>query len=1236
MNTPALLSRRWLRVVAWCFGGLLALWVLAWIVVPPLVKSQTQSRLSDWLGRQVTIGSVAVSPWSLELTVRDLVVATADGKGVQFSVDRLYLDAQAQSLFQLAPVIDALTVDGPKARLTRLGEDHYDIDDIVSRLNQADEAPAVQTPRFALHNLTVNHGSMDFADRAVGQERLHTLRDLQISLAQVSNLDSERDVVVLPRLTFVLNGGRLDSQVHLSPFGPSLKADAEIKIRQLDIAPYRAYLANDLPVQAHGAIVDADLRLNFSQNPQTALALSGSVTVGQLQVQDLQGKPLFFADSLQLGLLDVRPLERSVRLSAMTLNAPQFQLVRAADGQLNFLPPAPAQKNESPWVATSADSGGVSVQENNARPATAPWALQLDTLTLKDATLDWTDLATAPATRLGLRDLQGTVSKLQWPMKSAATLDLKTRLLALTSAAAAPTAQISLHGDGTLDAGKAQLEITDFDLGWVAGYATPYLEPSVRGHASTHLNFAWDGARQSAVAHKLALRDVALVGDKVPAVTQANATGSSRGPSSADLPQFKLLELSDIRLEKQARSAYVGNVVLHKPSTGLRRDAAGQWMFEAWLKTAGPGAAARVAPAATKPAASSQVDAAKSLQPWKLQVGDFKLEDGQLVFSDRMPARPVRMEISGLQVQAKNFLPQGNTPMPLHVSANIKSGQAEAGKLRYTGTLMWDPVLVQGEVDALDVPAHAFAAYALSGLNLTVLRADTSFKGQVQYAALADGPQMSVKGDAALEDFKATTSGRGAANLVEELMSWKALIVPGIEFSLAPGIATKVQVREAALSDFYARLIVNPQGRLNLQDLVHIAPASPRQSEASTDPAAMIALGPITMVNGRVLFSDRFIQPNYTADLTGLTGRLSGISNQGQGGVLPLADLELRGRAQGTAALEIRGKLNPLAQPLALDINALASDLEMPPLSPYSIKYAGYGIERGKLSVDLHYTVQPDGQLTATNKLVLKQLTFGDKREGESASLPVKLAVALLADRDGMIDLDLPISGSLSDPQFRITTVLWAAVANLVGKAITAPFSLLAKAFSGGRGTELSTLAFAPGSARLSDLARAALDKVAHALQDRPTLRLTVVGFAHLQTEGEAAKREKLKGLLLGEKRRLTSSQGSDATQVIDFGAQEMPALLRSVYRRADITKPRNLAGQAIDIAVADMEALILANLSADEEDMRNLALQRALAVKEYLAGQQLPRDQLFLGPVNTGTAAADTKPQVELELAAM
>lgn len=1257
----------WLRRLAWGLAGLLVLWVLAWAAVPPLLKSQAQSRLSTLLGRQVTVGGVEFSPWSLELTVRDLAVATTDGKSPQFSVDRVYVDAELQSLLRLAPVVDAVAIDGPKVHLTHLGAGQYDIDDIVQRLNTPDDTPAGPTPRFAVYNVTLTGGSVDYLDQAGGGERRHTVRDLQISLPFLSSFDSKRDVLVSPRLALVLNGSKFDTAAQGTPFAQTRKGEAEISIQQLDLAPYLPYLPAGLPVKPQSAVVDAALKIGFVQNPQTAVTLSGSVTVSRIAVQDAAGKPLLSADSLQVGLADVRPLERSVKLSTVELKAPQLNVVQSADGKLNLLPASAAKKDAPKKIATPADAASASGIKDTQTAAPATWSVQLDTLALRDAAVDWTDQATTPATRLGLREVNATVSHVQWPMTEAASLDFKARLQSLTlGAAKVPVATLSLQGEGTVASGKAALSVSDFRLGLVSGYVAPYLVPTLRGQADTQLSVAWDGERQTAVVQKLALRDVALVGaPAVPgtaATAAAAATASAAGnASSGDMPQFKLLEVSDVRLDTLARTATVGKVLLQKPSSGVRRDADGRWMFESWLKPTDAAAMPVAGASATQPAAG-QAGASKSPAPWKLNVGEFKLDEGHVVFSDRVPARPVRVELSNLQVQAKNIQPEGKKPMPLQVAGKLKSGQAAAGSLRYTGSVMWDPVVAQGDVEVVDLPAHAFAAYAGGALNLDVLRADTSFKGQIRYAALAAGPEVSVRGDAALDDFKANTTGKGAESLGEELLSWKALNVPGIEFSMSPGTATKVQVREAALSDFYARLIVSPDGRLNLQDLskpanaapantadaagaadaakpaaVAAAPApaatAPAAAQTAAAPAAVIQMGPISLVNGRVLFSDRFIKPNYTANLTDLTGKLSRFSNQPTGGVVQLADLELRGRAEGTASLEILGKLNPLAQPLALDITGLVRDLELSPLSPYAVKYAGYGIERGKLSVDVRYTVQPDGQLTASNKLVLNQLTFGDKVDGAPASLPVKLAVALLADRNGVIDLDLPISGSINDPQFRIGPVIWKVIGNLITKAITAPFSLLANAFGGSGGAELSTVTFAPGSASLSDAARAGLEKVAQALLDRSALKLTVVGSANLEAEREAAKREKLKALLLAEKRRVTSAQGKDAATVSSYSTEETPVLMRAVYRRADITKPRNLVGLTKDIPVADMEALLLANLSANEDDIRDLALQRAVAVKEYLAGKKLPTERLFLGAVKTGGSASEAKPQAELEI---
>ncbi|MDB5998370.1 MAG: hypothetical protein JWP52_69, partial [Rhizobacter sp.] len=510
---------------------------------------------------------------------------------------------------------------------------------------------------------------------------------------------------------------------------------------------------------------------------------------------------------------------------------------------------------------------------------------------------------------------------------------------------------------------------------------------------------------------------------------------------------------------------------------------------------------------------------------------------------------------------------------------------------------------------------------------------------------------------------------QGDAALAEELLSWKALNLRGVAVAMKPGTRTTVDVKETALSDFFARLIVKEDGRINLQDLVKSdpapAPAANGASAAATSTTAsanapLIRFGPISLVNGRVLFSDRFIKPNYSASLSELTGKLSAFSSASPDGQPQLADLELRGRAEGTASLEITGKLNPLAKPLALDITGKVRDLELPPLSPYSVKYAGYGIERGKMSVDVNYVVQPDGQLTAKNKLVLNQLTFGDKVEGAPNSLPVKLAVALLADRNGVIDLDLPISGSLNDPQFSLFPVILKVIGNVIVKAITSPFSLLAGAFGGGGtgGEGLDGVTFAPGSTALDGTARTTLDKVAKALTERPALKLTVTGSANVDAEREAYKRERLMQLVQAEKRRLSSDGGSSsapkpaanvasaarasasAASAVDVSPTEYPELLKSVYKSAEISKPRNLIGLAKDLPTAEMESLLLANINVTDESIRELAVERGVAVRDYLASRELPLDRLFLGaakaqaaPATAGTEQKFT-PRAELSLA--
>lgn len=1252
MQVPFFIPPHWQRRGRWFLGSLLVIWLLAWAAVPPLAKRLIEEKGSAALGRSLTVGAVDFHPWSLELTVHDLAIATADGRGKQLSITRVYLDAELESVLRLAPVVDAITVDTPTLQLTHLGDGHYDVDDILATLDRASAATPPSAPLpFALYNLTINGGAVDFTDQLPTGERHHALRALHLALPFLSTLESKRDVKVQPRLAFELNGSHFDTATEGAPFAQTRKGDATIKIAQLDLAPYLPYLPASLPVRLQSAVVDADVRLGFEQAAQSKVTLKGTVKVSGLAVSDAAGKPLLGVETLVAELADVRPLEQVAHLASLEITAPTLRAARNRAGHLNLdfgksKPEPVATKNIAASSASTRASG-----QKTIRPLAPvkPWALALERLNVHRGGLSWTDDSLQTQGRAELAQLELQASALHWPLTAApytfeASAEMPVR---------GKSARLSAKGEGAESSTAVHASIGDLDLGVAAPYVAQFLLPGVAGVLDAELDLRAQGEVLQLAVPRLAVRDFALKGPKEWTVAVAAAATNAERAAN-EMPGFKLLEVSDVQLDLVARTGSVGKVALRAPSATVHRDAQGQWMFQRWLRTA--------TPAAQQPATQSTGDDAplkaeavtKPQAPWQVALGELAIADGALKLDDRSFARAARLEVSALHLQLKGATLDGTKPAPLTLSARLKSGRAEPGKLSYRGTVMWAPVALQGSVDATDLPVHGVTPYFADQLNIAILRADASYKGQVRYAAGADGAQVQLQGDASLEDFRsnsvAGTAGGVPAEsddlgVAEELLSWKSLNLPGISLNMAPGSATRAQVREATLSDFYARVIVNASGRLNLQDLVKATPtgapaakpaSAPDAASAQSLPAAVVAMGPITLVNGKVLFSDRFIRPNYSADLSELNGKLSAFSSQATDGSLQLADLELRGRAEGTASLEITGKINPLAKPLALDIQGRVRDLDLPPLTAYSIKYAGYGIERGKLSMDVHYAVQADGQLKADNKLVLNQLSFGDKVDGAPNSLPVKLAVALLADRNGVIDINLPVSGSLNDPQFSIGAVVWKVITNLIGKALTAPFSLLAHAFGGGDSEDLSAVSFAQGSSILAPEVAQSLDKIATALADRPALHVTVVGTASLAVERDALKRERLKALLLAEKRRRAAVGGQDATAVGVLTDAEYPVLLKDVYRRADIAKPRNLVGLAKDLPAAEMESLLLASISVTEDAMRTLAQQRGVVIKDYLASRKVSAERLFLGApktVQSDTADAPWKPHAELSV---
>ena len=1254
----------WLKRLAWAVAALLALWLVAWLALPALVKWQAPPRLSEALGRNVTIGDVGFKPWSLSLTIDDLAIAgRTPADAPLLTVRRVLADASLSSLFRLAPVIEALEIDAPQLRVARTGEGHYDVDDLITRFAPKPDAKPGEPSRFALYNLQVRDAQLAFDDKPVN--RVHKIEALQLALPFLSNLPAQVEIKVEPRLAFKLNGTPFDSGAQATPFAQTRSGELKLAMADLDLAPYLGYLPASLPVRVTRGSVSADLGVTFSVPPSGApsVSLKGSAGAKNLVLTDAAGAALLDWKQLQLALRDVQPLARKLAFETLRIDGLQLHAARDAQGRINPLglagtkgeaavSPAPVSAPASTPASAASGAAG--------KTDAAAWQASLAAVELTDARVLWNDAAVQPAAALQFDGLKLSARQIGWPVirPIALTLSgaLRPQAAASSAAALAPAlAEFSAEGPVTDREAKLKLDLKGLSLAAFAPYLAQSLQPGIEGQLAAQAELDWSGAAE-APRLKLALASATL---------DALTLRDGSGKTAQEAVTLKQLALANVELDLLARSAVLGSVKLLQPSAMVAREADGRLNLQRWVVASASPAATPAPPAA-----------AASSPPWRVQVKDLLLDAGQVKFVDakaRNAKEPLRVEIGALRLAVQGLEWQGDratAPGNVQLSARVggptpprEKPRALVGAIDYRGRVGLEPLLASGKLRVERFPAHLFAPYFADKVRLSLLRAEVDYKGDVNVHKLATGLDVGAAGDVLLGDVHVATlpdtSAPASADNTDELLNWQAFALNGVKFAMKPNARPQIEIREASLTDFYSRLVVTEQGRLNLQDVTAAPPgeaasapvvvAASAPAPASAASAAAVAdatplpvdvkVGVTKLINGKVDFSDRFVRPNYSAELTELNGQLGAFSS----GSLDTATLELKGRAAGTALLEISGQLNPTARPLALDIKAKATDLELAPLSPYAGKYAGYAIERGKLSMDIAYKIDPDGKLEARNQVILNQLTFGDKIESKDATkLPVLLAVALLKDRNGVIDINLPVSGSVNDPKFSVGSIIVKVIINLLVKALTAPFALL----SGGGSDDLSVVEFQSGTALITDGGSSAIDKVAKALTERPALKMTVTGACDPVGERDAFQHAAIETRLLAQARRenlragvpaAAAAAASGASAPRALSAEEHTRLLQQLYKDTDIpNKPRNAVGFAKDIPPDQMEALLKTRTPVSDDAMRELALQRGLAVRDALIAKGLPSERLFLAAPKLRVAADDTgawTPRVQLSL---
>jgi hypothetical protein len=567
---------------------------------------------------------------------------------------------------------------------------------------------------------------------------------------------------------------------------------------------------------------------------------------------------------------------------------------------------------------------------------------------------------------------------------------------------------------------------------------------------------------------------------------------------------------------------------------------------------------------------------------WSFVLHEATFTNYMATIEDRRFDDPVKVSLKAIDASIKNVTNNENSPVDVALSLTIN----ESGKIAAEGSVELFPPSADIALTISGVLLPDFNKYVGTVAALDILSGELGIEGRAKYSGDADdAPMASYSGRIAIDNFAAADHVYS-----DDLLKWESLAFNDMTLEIEP---TSLSISEIVIKEPRTKVVIWPDGSLNLAALLpqdsapETSPDAPEGSEAQAEAASTapetpaegdvsipVTIDTVRVENGLTSFADLSIEPNFTMGIHGLTGTITGLSSES----LARADVSLEGRLDEYAPVSIVGQINPLSEDVYTDIEILLDNMELATFTTYSGKYVGYTIEKGKLSLDLKYKVS-ESILIGENKVVLDQFTFEKRVESPDAtSLPVTLAVALLKDRRGVIDIDVPTRGNLDDPEFKYGGIIFRAVMNLMAEAVTSPFALLGN-LVGGDSEELNFIVFEFGRSELHPTEVRKLDRLAAALAERPALMLEIKGAADTQYDRAGLAEAKLRDQLMQARLEEMGAEAdfeAVATKGVDFSDENYSRLLLQTYIDTFDEDPRILLETEPEPSVESDSAQVL------------------------------------------------------------
>ena len=916
-----------------------------------------------------------------------------------------------------------------------------------------------------------------------------------------------------------------------------------------------------------------------------------TLAITDLSLPDADGRPMISFGRLEvtLGIASVRRLAPS--LSDVFLESPRVSAVVRRDGTLNL---AALRK----LMARPANSQAGS-------PGSKPFRLSVDRLAVANGSATYEDDSRPAPFRIELRPIAFELLGFSTTGSSPGSYHL--------------TASIGRGGrldwSGTIREApmslRGTLELEGLSARTVGTYLGPVLPAEVsRGTVALRGGFAIESDAGAAGRRTRMTIDI----------QRAQVSGLGVRPQGAtpDLVQLNRLTLANARIDPERRTIRVGQITLAGAEVRGWLDQGGKLNLLELLGRPADRSAGSAAPAggATQGGAPANPAAGASrAAAWRISAPDIRVENTRISLEDRGVKPAAELTLGAVTARITGYDSSPGVPITVSAQAAVNG----KGELRLTagGTLRPEALSAKLSLSRFDL--RALQPYLSEYTALTL--ASGLLSSALDVSQGTDGG-FTAAGRIDIADLRAVDD-----DLRQDFVKWQGVHIVGFRYA---SNRASLQIRRVVAVAPYARIIIGADHTLNVSEALHPRRARPGAEPAKTvhrtaataggrpparaSPSTSMTIGLVRIANGTADYADFSMQPNFATGIQDLHGTIEGLSSEPGS----RAAVDLQGRVDRYAPVDISGVVNLLSASTYSDIRMRFRGLELTRMTPYVVRFAGYRVASGTLDADLHYKVD-HGRLDANHRLVIDQLQLGEQvRTAHPVKLPLRLAVALLKDRNGVIRIGLPVTGNLNSPQFSLAPLIGKALLAAVEKAVTAPFAMLGRMFGGG--PDMNRIDFAPGSAALLPAAQSRLAALAKALAQRPQLQLQVPAAFAPDVDRPALARRKLRDELIALARSGAGVRpgrgGPDRSQQRprpEAGEEvlELPAehyrLLRAAYRNALGPKaPLPATAQKVppfEPAILEMQSTLLERMPVSQADLQALAGRRAQAIRAAILG---------------------------------